>query len=257
MSSFAERYREQDLLELALVGDEANTELPRRLAELEAKNQRAVSRLRKRLSTGCFSRVGLWQALERGPVRTDVGYDWQDALLGDLLRGDGAPAEAREPREREMVDYQPTPVRIVLQMLRRTALGPGDVLCDLGSGLGHVVLLSALLTGARALGVEREPAFCEYAERARRALGIQQARFRCADVRNVDLEDADVFFLYTPFRGTILRETLEKLRRRAQTRAICIASYGPCTLEISGEPWLRPRHDALGVDELAVFDGAG
>ena len=64
-----------------------------------------------------------------------------------------------------MVFYQPTPGRIIFELVERAALQKHDTFYDLGSGLGQVVILVSLLSGARAKGIEFDPAYCEYARR--------------------------------------------------------------------------------------------
>jgi len=52
--------------------------------------------------------------------------------------------------------YMPTPRDIVEKMLDLAAVGPGDVVYDLGSGDGRVVICAAE-RGAKAVGVEADP----------------------------------------------------------------------------------------------------
>jgi hypothetical protein len=61
-----------------------------------------------------------------------------------------------------------------------------------------------------------------------------------------------VFYLYTPFSGTILRAVLDSLRREAASRPIRICTFGPCTPTIAEEQWLEPT-GALDTDRIAVF----
>ncbi len=52
--------------------------------------------------------------------------------------------------------YMPTPRDIVKKMLDLAAVGPGDVVYDLGSGDGRIVICAAE-RGAKAVGVEADP----------------------------------------------------------------------------------------------------
>jgi hypothetical protein len=99
-----------------------------------------------------------------------------------------------------------------------------------------------LLTGAEAAGVEIEPAYCDYARAAAAALDLPAVRFIDADARAADFGDVGTFFLYTPFRGAILRQVLDALQRESRHRAIRIFSYGPCTREVAAAPWLQRIH---------------
>ncbi len=183
-------------------------------------------------------------------------YDALDLFVMALLRS-GTVSEERAPREPEMVRYQPTPARAILTLIERADLGPDDgVFVDVGSGLGQVVLLVALLSGARARGIEFEPAYCEYAERCARDLNVPGVEFLQADAREAPLAGGTVFFLYTPFRGEMMQQVLERLRVEASQRAIRVCAYGPCTAEIARADWLRSGQGCdLGEHEVAVFHG--
>jgi hypothetical protein len=184
----------------------------------------------------------------------DIGYDSLDAFLSGLLLIEGTPGETRE-RQPEMVPYQPTPARIVLELIERASLKKEDVFYDMGSGLGQVSMLVNLLSGVRAKGVEFEPAYCDYARRCAKELNLSRVEFINADAREVDYSDGTVFFMYTPFEGKLLQEVLEKLKGESRKRKIKVCTYGPCTLQVSRQSWLK-RVDQNGnpVYELAVFE---
>jgi hypothetical protein len=216
--------------------------------ELELRNQRMFSRLGARLAAGRYTHEGTRRALCR-TIDHSEEPDWRDALLAGLI--DVGPLEdERLARDRDMVFYQPTPARVILAMLERAQVRPPDVLCDLGSGLGHVLITAALVSGVRAVGIEREPAYVAYASRAVQRLSLENVELVCADAREASFGASNVFFMYTPFRGALLRQVLARLRQTASERELRICTFGPCTAEVGGEPWLRLQSCA---NELAVF----
>ena len=224
---------------------------------LEGANQRLLRRLRLRIAAGNYTPGGLKRALARyaGPGRQE-GYDVLDRLVGGLLAV-APPSEPRVALEPEMVAYQPTPARAILRLIDRTYLGPGDTLVDMGAGLGYVVILVALLCGARARGIELEPAYCDYARRCAARLNVSRVEFTQGDAREAFLADGTVFFLYTPFRGALFRQVLQRLRAEARVRPIRVCTYGPCTAEMAGVSWLRPGEGSdAGEHEVAVFHAA-
>src|SRR5579883_3163622 len=91
-------------------------------------------------------------------------YDHLDALIGGVLQID-EPAGDRKELAPDMVFYQPTPARHAFDLIERTGLGEHDVLLDLGAGLGQVVLVAALCSRARCIGIEQEAAFVDCATR--------------------------------------------------------------------------------------------
>jgi hypothetical protein len=181
------------------------------------------------------------------------GFDLFDDFLVHLFQVDYVPAETR-PLMGEMIYLQPTPGRVVLDMINALPLTEADCFYDLGSGLGHVVLMTALLTGARSVGIEYEPSYVEYARRSARKLGITNVEFRSQDAREAALSDGTVFFMYTPFRGRILRTVLDRLRDISQHQAITLCAYGPITPMVEQESWLTSvRHSEGQLYRLAIL----
>jgi antitoxin component HigA of HigAB toxin-antitoxin module len=230
---------------------------------LEAVDARLFARLRARIRSGQCIRAEFRRTIvayawpsSRAAEGDHGGYDRLDAFLCELLFCGPAPEEAMVLGP-EMVAYQPTPARVVLELVDQAGLGARDLFYDLGSGLGHVAMLANLLSGARAKGVELEAAFCDYARRCASELDLSQVEFVHVDARQVDYRDGTVFFLYTPFMGGLLQEVLAKLRADSQGREIRVCTYGPCTPCVSRQGWLERigrRGDPLY--SLATFRSA-
>lgn len=173
----------------------------------------------------------------RGPIAS-AGYDALDAFVNGLLHPGPLPPETL-PLEPGMVDFRKTPARIALELFERSGLAPGEVFCDVGSGLGQIPLLAHLLTGARAIGIEREPAYAGYGRACAAALGLAAVEFPAMDARAAGYGPVDVLFLYTPFRGGILAEVLERVRRQGR-EGIRIFAFGPCARDLAEREWLVP-----------------
>ena len=208
--------------------------------ELEDLNQKLFRNLRAKLRPGTDVREMIQTHITM-PLKNphdEEGYDNLDLFLNGLFSMGPIPAETNES-DPEMVFYQKTPGRVILDMVDKAGFTGDDVFYDLGSGLGQVPLLVNLLSGVRAKGVEIEPAYVRYSEQSATALGIQNVTFVEADVRAAGLSDGTVFFLYTPFTGGMLEEVLGKLQKESEQRVIRVFTYGPCTLDISQKTWLR------------------
>jgi len=228
--------------------------------KLEEIDRQLFSRLRAAIRVGHLRGSRLVEELANisaypaSIAQDTLGYDALDVLVNGIWLIEPVPEETRT-REPEMVFYQPTPARIVLQMIERVGFQAGDIFYDLGSGLGHVVMLVNACTGARARGIEFEPAYCATAQRCASALAFDDVAFVNADVRDADCSDGTVFFMYTPSRGRLLRQVLEKLHNQARAKNITLCLYGACALVASHCDWLErtERQDEGDPSGLFIF----
>jgi hypothetical protein len=185
------------------------------------------------------------------PLR-GLGFDWRDELLSGVLRL-REPSEPNPQLSPEMVFYQPTPVRHILHLTATIGLAEDDVFVDLGSGLGHVPLLVSMVTGVRSLGIEVQAAYVTSARECAQRLQLKRVQFIPQDAREADLSGGTVFYLYSPFSGSILTDVLSALRMESMRRSIKICSLGPCTRRVANETWLK----ASAVPDpgrITVFD---
>lgn len=206
-------------------------------AELEAVDQRLYQAIRDDIRAGKGARTLLEWAASTRRYGDDESYGPLDTLLGGVL-------DFREPGDvlqldADMVFYQPTPAHHIFDFIARASLSERDVVVDLGSGLGHVALLAAICTHGRCIGIELQPAYVASARQCARVLNVRNVEFVEQDVRQADLSEGTVFYLYTPFTGAILRTVLGLLRHQAERRAIRLCTLGPCTEVVAGESWLE------------------
>jgi hypothetical protein len=179
------------------------------------------------------------------------GYDFLDELIAGVFAFD-EPAEDHVEARFENVFYQPTPARHVFALIASGAISSDDVFVDLGSGLGHGAMLVSICTGARCVGVELEPAFVAAARECAQRLGLRRVTFVEQDAREADFSRGTVFYLYTPFTGSILRKVMASLRAEAARRAIKVCAFGPCAEPVAKEKWLESTA-AAEADQVAVF----
>jgi len=151
-------------------------------------------------------------------------------------RGD---AESPGP---DLIGYHPSSVAAIVRALVDVPVRASDVLVDLGAGLGKVVLLAHLLTGASCRGIELQSELVSRSRAAARRLGLTlgpELELSQGDARQAELQPGTVFYLYAPFTGAALSEVLARLERVANQRAIAICALG---LDLPRNVrWLAPR----------------
>jgi ribosomal protein L11 methylase PrmA len=101
------------------------------------------------------------------------------------------PAGARD------VPYVPTPERVVDKMLEVAKVGPNDVVYDLGSGDGRIVIAAASRHGARGVGIDIDPQRIQEARANAKKAGVAgRVEFREQDLFKTDLREASVITMY-------------------------------------------------------------
>jgi SAM-dependent methyltransferase len=112
------------------------------------------------------------------------------------------------------VPFVPTPQVVVDEMLRLANVGPNDVVYDLGSGDGRIVITAARKFGARAVGIELDHhLLIQSEESARQANVLDRVKFVEQDFFKTDFSEATVVTLYLiPPVMRRLRERMLKLR---------------------------------------------
>jgi Histone methylation protein DOT1 len=222
---------------------------------LETANSHVIRDIRDRIVSKHLAGPELARTLidHAGSGDDAHGYDPLDLLVG-LLLDSGEPNDLQVTLEKEMVAYQPTPARAILEAIEEAPIRSDDVFCDLGSGLGWVTILVALITGARCKGIELEPAYVDLSRRAARALGVTNADFFTDDLLHAPLSEATIYFSYTPLRGALLQTLIERLHAEAMKRPIRICTLGPCTQDFLATTWLmRSTDGAVSDREIALF----
>ena len=108
------------------------------------------------------------------------------------------------------VRFEPTPMPVVRALLELADVGPQDVVYDLGSGDGRIPITAANEFGARAVGIEIDPALVTQAQAKAREAGVEdKVEFRLGDMYAADVRPATVVTLFLhPGPNLKLRETL-------------------------------------------------
>ncbi len=110
-------------------------------------------------------------------------------------------------QELAKLPYVPTPQIVVDEMLKMAGVTANDMVVDLGSGDGRLIITAARTFKASGLGVDIEPKLVELATRNARNEGVgDRAKFIEQDMFKADISKASVITLY------VLPDFMEKLR---------------------------------------------
>ena len=104
---------------------------------------------------------------------------------------------AQNPARTPDIFYVPSRHAVADAMLRLAKVGPDDVVYDLGSGDGRIVILAAQKYGARGVGIELDPKLVAVARQiAEEGLVSNRVTFIEDDLFTADISKATVVTLY-------------------------------------------------------------
>lgn len=117
------------------------------------------------------------------------------------------------PKEPD-VPYVPTHEQVVAEMLKVARVKKSDVLYDLGSGDGRIVITAAQKFGTRGTGIELLPSLVREARENAQKAGVSElAKFVEGDIFEANISDATVVTLYLlPAVNMRLRPKLLELK---------------------------------------------
>jgi SAM-dependent methyltransferase len=122
---------------------------------------------------------------------------WRGLLAAAVLGLSAVGAAAQTEPPALDVPYVPTPQPVVDAMLRLAKVKRGDVLYDLGSGDGRIVITAAKRYGVRGTGIDIDPQRIREANANARKAGVAgRVRFVNEDLFQIDFSDATVVTLY-------------------------------------------------------------
>jgi protein-L-isoaspartate O-methyltransferase len=124
-----------------------------------------------------------------------------------LALAGGALSYSQEFSKENLAPYIPSPEIVVDKMLEAARVKPNEMVYDLGSGDGRIVIAAARKYQARAVGVELRGDLCKSTLARIQALGLSgRITLIHGNLLKVDLSPADVVTLY------LLTSSNERLR---------------------------------------------
>jgi ubiquinone/menaquinone biosynthesis C-methylase UbiE len=141
--------------------------------------------------------------------------------------------------------FVPTPQPVVDAMLEVASVKSSDVVYDLGSGDGRIVITAAKKYGARGVGIEIDPTLVKKANESAAAAGVsERVRFVTENIFAANIKEATVVTLY------LLQSINERLRPKL------VRELKPGTRVVShvfnmGPEW--PPEKTLSVGPNRIF----
>ena len=145
-----------------------------------------------------------------------------------------APATAQQsaPVRQPDVIFVPTPQAVVDAMLKLAKVTSKDVVYDLGSGDGRIVIAAAKTYGARGVGIDIDPERTREATANARSNGVaDKVTFVTEDVLTADISPATVVMLYLSpsFNSRLAPRLMKELKpgTRIVSHAFDLGSWKP------------------------------
>jgi len=160
--------------------------------------------------------------------------------LALLLVGEPAPVH-----QAEEIPFVPTPTEVVDRMLEIAEVKKDDVVYDLGSGDGRIVIYAAKKYGVRAVGIEMDSWLVAEARAKAKEEGVEHlVEFRIEDGLKADISPATVVTLYMlPWFNEMMRPKLQndlKPGSRVVAHDYGIEGWPPARTEVHDKVEIRP-----------------
>jgi outer membrane protein assembly factor BamB len=164
----------------------------------------------------------------RGPGYEEPAPVWKTPTPNPALAATKPPAVVGKGPD---AAYVPTPHDVVEKMIEAAHLGKDDMVYDLGSGDGRIVLAAARIHGCKSVGIENDPRLvAESRAKIREANLDSLATIEEKDLFTIDLSRATVVMLYlgAPNNARLLPQ-LRKLKpgSRIVSHAHLLGEQGP------------------------------
>jgi len=141
----------------------------------------------------------------------------------------------------EEIPFVPTPIEVIDKMLEMAQVEKNDLLYDLGSGDGRVVIRAAKKYGARGVGIEMDQMLLDKARKSAAAEGVSHlVEFRAEDALKTDLSPATIVTLYMlPWFNEAMKPNFQKFLKpgsRIVAHDFGIEGWKPDRTEKLSEP---------------------
>jgi SAM-dependent methyltransferase len=140
----------------------------------------------------------------------------------------------------DTIPFVPSPMHVVQKMIEVADIKKGDVLYDMGSGDGRIIIEAAKKYGVRGVGIDLNPDLVAKARENAKNEGVSDlVEFRAQDGLTVDISEATVVTLYMfKWFNNALKPKLQKLKpgSRIVAHEFDIDDWKPTRIEYVQQP---------------------
>jgi cyclopropane fatty-acyl-phospholipid synthase-like methyltransferase len=140
----------------------------------------------------------------------------------------------------DTIPFVPSPMHVVQKMIEVADIKKGDVLYDMGSGDGRIIIEAAKKYGVRGVGIDLNPDLVAKARENAKNEGVSDlVEFRAQDGLTVDISEATVVTLYMfKWFNNALKPKLQKLKpgSRIVAHDFDIDDWKPTRIEYVQQP---------------------
>jgi len=173
-------------------------------------------------------------------------------IIGSGVAGPAAAQQATQaPLRQPDVIYVPTPPEVVTAMLKVAKVGKNDIVYDLGSGDGRIVIAAVKEFGAaKGTGIDINPVRISEANENAKAAGVtDRVRFLNQDLFETNLSEATVVTLYLlpSLNVKLMPKLMAELKpgTRIESHSFDMGDWKPeQTLDVNGRTvyfWTIPK----------------
>jgi SAM-dependent methyltransferase len=154
----------------------------------------------------------------------------------------------------EQFFFEATPYIYIRHIIHMTEPKLNDVIYDLGSGYGRLIIYGSVVSDALFKGIEIVPNRVDVAEKVRSLLKLENSVFIEGNAKEKDFSDGDIFFLFNPFTASTLECIGKKMANIAKAKKVIISTWGgPSNRFFASQTWLRERKSHL-FREIQFFE---
>jgi cyclopropane fatty-acyl-phospholipid synthase-like methyltransferase len=140
----------------------------------------------------------------------------------------------------DTIPFVPSPMHVVQKMIEVADIKKGDVLYDMGSGDGRIIIEAAKKYGVRGVGIDLNPDLVAKARENAKNEGVSDlVEFRAQDGLTVDISEATVVTLYMfKWFNNAIKPKLQKLKpgSRIVAHDFDIDDWKPTRIEYVQQP---------------------